>query len=365
MPKTRSTPDLWILLPTLLILGIGVVMVYSASAVLSFHDFGDSFYYVKRQLIFALLGIVALYLTMNTDYVVWKNYAKIGLIVCFALLIVVLIPGVGVIRGGARSWLGIGSLGIQPSEFMKLGIIVFLAHYLDERQSLITRFKDGLLPPLLIVGAAFAMIMLQPDLGTGTVLVGASMIMIFVAGARMAHLFGLAMVGVAGLVALVAAAPYRLQRITAFLDPWQDPLGAGYQAIQSLYAIGPGGLVGLGLGMSRQKYNYLPEPQTDFIFSIIAEELGFIGGATVLLLFTLLIWRGMRTAITAPDSFASLLAAGIVGMIAVQVIINIGVVIGMFPVTGITLPLVSYGGSSLTLMLTAIGVLLNISRYAR
>ncbi|MNC29901.1 Lipid II flippase FtsW [compost metagenome] len=169
----------------------------------------------------------------------------------------------------------------------------------------------------------------------------------------------------AGFVGLIIAAPYRLKRITAFLDPWSDPLGAGYQAIQSLYAIGPGGLVGLGLGASRQKYSYLPEPQTDFIFSIISEELGFIGAGLVLVLFTILVWRGMRTAITAPDTFGSLLAAGITGMIAVQVIINIGVVIGMMPVTGITLPLISYGGSSLTLMLVSMGILLNISRYSR
>jgi cell division protein FtsW len=222
-----------------------------------------------------------------------------------------------------------------------------------------------MLPPLGLMGLAFGLIMLQPDLGTGTVLVGASLLIIYAAGARLLHLSYLAMAGAAGLVGLIIAAPYRLKRITAFLDPWQDPLGAGYQAIQSLYAIGPGGLVGLGLGMSRQKYSYLPEPQTDFIFSIIAEELGFIGGSLVLVLFMLLVWRGMRTAITAPDTFGSLLATGIIGMIAVQVIINIGVVIGMFPVTGITLPLISAGGSSLTLILASIGVLLNISRYSR
>ncbi len=365
MSKVRSSPDPWILLSTLSILTIGVVMVYSASAVIAFHDFGDYGYYVKRQLVFAVLGVIAMYFTMNTDYWVWKKFAKPGLLICFVLLVIVLIPGIGVVRGGARSWLGIGSLGIQPSEFMKLGMIVFLAKLLSEEQSRITRFTKGLLPPLLIMGAAFGMIMLQPDLGTGAVLVGASLIIIYTAGARISHLLMLAMVGVLGLVGLIVAAPYRLLRITAFLDPWQDPLGAGYQIIQSLYAIGPGGLVGLGLGMSRQKYSYLPEPQTDFIFSIISEELGFIGGAAVLLLFLLLVWRGMRAAITAPDTFGSLLAVGIVGMIAVQVIINIGVVIGMFPVTGITLPLISAGGSSLTLMLTAIGVLLNISRYSR
>ncbi|MEB3100630.1 stage V sporulation protein E [Ferviditalea candida] len=365
MGKARTNPDTMIILSTLLILGIGVVMVFSASAVLAFHDFGDSYYYLKRQLFFAALGLVAMYLTMNVDYWLWKRFAKIGLISGFALLVIVLIPGVGVVRGGARSWLGVASFGIQPSEFMKLALIVFLAKVLSEDQKNIVHFIKGLLPALLLVGAAFGLIMLQPDLGTGAVLVGSALLMIYTAGARISHLSYLALLGAAGFVGLIAMAPYRLQRITAFLDPWKDPLGAGYQAIQSLYAIGPGGLIGLGLGMSRQKYNYLPEPQTDFIFSIIAEELGFIGGTVVLLLFLLLIWRGMRTAITAPDTFGSLLALGIVGLIAVQVIINIGVVIGMFPVTGITLPLISAGGSSLTLVLTAIGILLNISRYAR
>ncbi|GIQ67958.1 stage V sporulation protein E [Xylanibacillus composti] len=365
MGKGRTAPDFLMILSTLALLAIGIVMVYSASAVTAFHDYGDSFYYLKRQLIFALLGLVAMYFTMNTDYWVWKKFSKAGLIACFALLVIVLVPGVGVVRGGARSWLGIGSLGIQPSEFMKLAMILFLAKLLSEQQGKITQFTQGLLPPLALVGAAFGLIMLQPDLGTGAVLVGASMLVIFVAGARLSHIAWLGAVGLAGMVALIAAAPYRLKRITAFLDPWQDPLGAGYQAIQSLYAIGPGQLVGLGLGMSRQKYNYLPEPQTDFIFSIIAEELGFLGGATVLLLFTLLIWRGYRTALTAPDTFGSFLAAGITSIVAVQVVINIGVVIGMMPVTGITLPLISAGGSSLTLMLTALGLLLNISRYAR
>ncbi|GAA4857823.1 stage V sporulation protein E [Paenibacillus vulneris] len=365
MAKARSAPDVTMLVCTMMLLAIGVVMVYSASAVLAFHEFGDWYYYLKRQLLFAVLGIAAMIFTMNVDYLVWKKYAKIGLIICFALLVIVLIPGIGVIRGGARSWLGIGSFGIQPSEFMKMGMILFLSKMLSEQQSKITLFTKGLMPPLGLVGLAFGLIMLQPDLGTGAVLVGASLLIIYAAGARLLHLSYLGMVGVAGFVGLVIAAPYRLKRITAFLDPWQDPLGAGYQAIQSLYAIGPGGLVGLGLGMSRQKYSYLPEPQTDFIFSIIAEELGFIGGSFVLILFMLLVWRGMRTAITAPDTFGSLLATGIVGMIAVQVVINIGVVIGMFPVTGITLPLISAGGSSLTLMLTSIGILLNISRYAR
>jgi cell division protein FtsW len=365
MPKTRSVPDLWMIAATLGILAIGVVMVYSASAVAAFHDYGDPYYYLKRQLVFAVLGVGAMFVTMNVDYRSWRKWAAPGLLLCFGLLLIVLVPGVGVERGGARSWLGIGSFGIQPSEFMKLAMILFLARLLAERQNLMTSFSRGLLPPLAIMGTAFGLIMLQPDLGTGAVMIGASLLVIYVAGARVSHLAGLGLLGLAGLGALIAAAPYRLLRITAYLDPWKDPLGAGYQSIQSLYAIGPGGLVGLGLGMSRQKYNYLPEPQTDFIFSILAEELGFIGGSLLLLLFLVLIWRGMRTAITLTDPFASLLATGIVGIIAVQVLINIGVVIGLLPVTGITLPLVSYGGSSLTLLLTALGILLNLSRYSR
>lgn len=365
MGKTRSAPDYILLICTLSLLAIGVVMVYSASAVLSYHDFGDWYYYLKRQLLFAVLGILAMTAVMNVEYTVWKKFAKIALIIGFTLLVLVLIPGVGVIRGGARSWLGISSFGIQPSEFMKMCMILFLSKMLSEDQGKITHFSKGLLPPLGVMGLAFGLIMLQPDLGTGAVLCGASLLIIYAAGARTAHLVGLGMIGVVGFIGMVAAAPYRLKRITGFLDPWSDPLGTGYQIIQSLYAIGPGGLVGMGLGGSRQKYSYLPEPQTDFIFAIISEELGFIGGGLVLVLFALLIWRGMRTAIMAPDTFGSLLATGITGMIAVQVIINIGVVIGMFPVTGITLPLISYGGSSLTLMLVSIGLLLNISRYSR
>lgn len=365
MVKSRNAPDIWMIVATLGILAIGVVMVYSASAVAAFHDYGDKFYYVKRQLLFAAIGVCAMFATMNVDYARLRKWAFAGLIVCFALLLVVLIPGIGVVRGGARSWLGIGSFGIQPSEFMKLAMILFLARLLSERQNRLDSFTRGLLPPLAILGTAFGLIMLQPDLGTGAVMIGASLLVIYVAGAKVRHLGGLALLGVAGLAGLIAAAPYRLLRITAFLDPWKDPLGAGYQSIQSLYAIGPGGLVGLGLGMSRQKYNYLPEPQTDFIFSILAEELGFIGGTLLLLLFLLLIWRGLRTAITISDPFGSFLAAGIVGIIATQVLMNVGVVIGLLPVTGITLPLVSYGGSSLTLLLTALGILLNLSRYSR
>lgn len=269
------------------------------------------------------------------------------------------------VRNGSRSWIGVGAFSIQPSEFMKLAMIAFLAKYLSENQKNITSFKRGLLPALTLLFIAFGMIMLQPDLGTGTVMVGTCIAMIFVAGARVSHFIGLGVLGLAGFAALVLSAPYRMKRITSFLNPWEDPLGSGFQIIQSLYAIGPGGLFGLGLGQSRQKFFYLPEPQTDFIFAILAEELGFIGGSLVLLLFSLLLWRGVRIALGAPDLYGSFLAIGIICMVAIQVMINIGVVTGLMPVTGITLPFLSYGGSSLTLMLMAIGVLLNISKHAR
>jgi cell division protein FtsW len=365
VPTKKTTPDLILLIITITLLAVGLIMVYSASAVWAEHKFQDAFFFAKRQMLFAVVGIIAMFFLMNINYWTWRTWAKTILIVCFVLLILVLIPGVGNVRNGSRSWIGVGAFSIQPSEFMKLAMIAFLAKYLAERQKLITLFRKGLVPSLALVFTAFAMIMLQPDLGTGTVMIGTCIVMIFVAGARISHFVGLGLLGVAGFIGLIASAPYRIKRITSFLDPWQDPLGSGFQIIQSLYAIGPGGLFGLGLGESRQKFFYLPEPQTDFIFAILSEELGFIGGSFIILLFALLLWRGIRIALGAPDLYGSFLAVGIIAMIAIQVMINVGVVTGLMPVTGITLPFLSYGGSSLTLMLMAVGVLLNISRYAR
>ncbi|CEE01307.1 stage V sporulation protein E [Caldifermentibacillus hisashii] len=365
MPVKKTTPDFILVIVILALLSLGLIMVYSASAVWADYRFDDSFYFAKRQLLFAIIGLIAMFFIMNIDYWTWRSWSKVILITCFVLLIAVLIPGIGNVRNGSRSWIGVGAFSIQPSEFMKLAMIIYLAKFLSENQKNITSFKKGLVPSLGLVFTAFALIMLQPDLGTGTVMVGTCLIMIFVSGARIAHFIGLGLIGLAGFVGLIAAAPYRIKRITAFLDPWEDPLGSGFQTIQSLYAIGPGGLFGLGLGQSRQKFFYLPEPQTDFIFAILAEELGFIGGAFVLLLFALLLWRGIRTALNAPDLYGSFLAVGIISMVAFQVMINIGVVINLIPVTGITLPFFSYGGSSLTLMLMAMGILLNISRYSR
>lgn len=341
------------------------MMVYSSSYVWAEYKYADSLYFLKRQLLFASVGVAGMIFFMYIPYSNWAKYAKVILLICFALLLLVLIPGVGLTRGGAQSWIGVGAFSIQPSEFMKLGLIIFLSVFLSTNQKYITSFKKGFFPALILVFTAFGLIMLQPDLGTGMVLVLTCMIMIFVSGARISHFVGLGILGLVGFALLIISAPYRISRITAFLNPWQDPLGDGFQIIQSLYAIGPGGLMGVGFGDSLQKYFYLPEPQTDFIFAILGEELGFIGGTILLLLFVLLFWRGIRVAIEAPDSFGRFLALGIVSMLTVQVMINISVVIGLIPVTGITLPFLSYGGSSLTLTLCSVGILLNISRSAK
>ncbi|QHS22167.1 stage V sporulation protein E [Virgibacillus sp. MSP4-1] len=363
--RRKKMPDLTLLIVVFALLFIGVVMVYSSSAIWSSYKFEDPFFYAKRQLLFAVIGLIAMYFMMNIPYQKWREYSNLILIICFVLLIAVLIPGIGLERNGAKSWIGIGAFSIQPSEFMKIGLIIFMAKILSDNQKYITTFKQGFLPAMLLVFVPFGLIMLQPDLGTGMVLVGTCFVMIFIAGGKISHFMGLGMIGVIGFIGLVLSAPYRISRIQAFLNPWEDPLGDGFQIIQSLYAIGPGGLMGMGLGQSLQKFFYLPEPQNDFIFAILAEELGFIGGSFVILLFFLLMWRGIRIALGAQDLFGSLLALGIIGMIIIQVFINISVVIGLIPVTGITLPFISYGGSSLTLTLLSMGILLNISRYAK
>lgn len=360
----KKKPVDFILLSTIIvIILVGTLMVYSASSIWANYKFDDPFFFFKRQLLFAFVGIIAMIIVSNTPYFIWEKYARFLLVICFLLLLLVLIPGVGMVRGGARSWIGVGVFSIQPAEFMKLGLIIFLSSYLSKNRKWIQSFKKGFLPPVTLIAIVFGTILLQPDLGTGVVLLLTGFLLVFVNGAKITHFLWMGGIGIVGFLYLILSAPYRINRITSFLNPWEDPLGNGFQIIQSLYAIGPGGLFGLGFGNSIQKYFYLPEPHNDFIFAIIAEELGFIGGVGLLLLFISLMWRGIVIAIHAPDSFSALVATGIVAMLMIQVSINISVVIGLIPVTGITLPFISYGGSSLTLLLTSIGILLNISRY--
>ena len=275
----------------------------------------------------------------------------------------VLIPGIGTIRNGSRSWFGIGSFGIQPSEFTKLGLIIFVSKYLASDDKRVKDIKHGVLPIILVLGFIFGLIMLQPDFGTGSIIVVTIIVLLFVGGVDFKFFLKIGVVGVIGVVILIAIAPYRLARILSFLDPWSDPLGSGFQIIQSLYAIGPGGLFGYGLGNSRQKHFFLPEPQTDFIFSIISEELGFFGCLLVVIMFFIICYQGFKISRKSNDKFAKFLSFGIIFQISFQACMNLMVVTGVIPVTGVTLPFLSYGGSSLLITLVSIGIVLNISRF--
>lgn len=364
MRKSARAPDFLLFLTVLMLLSMGLVMILSASEYTTLVSYNDSFYFFKRQLLWALIGLSLMFLVMNWDYWNWRRYALPLLALAFVLLILVLVPGVGREAYGSSRWLGFGPLTFQPSEFVKLCLMVFTAYGLSRKGELVQSFTHGLLPFLIMLGAAAGLILLQPDLGTAVTLAGTILIMFFAAGARISALAGLAGAGVAAVGLAIAVAPYRLDRFMAFLDPWQDPQGSGFHIIQSLYALGSGGLFGTGLGQGKQKFLYLPAQHTDFIFAVIGEELGFVGAALVIGLFTVFVWRGLKVAVTAPDAFGSLLATGLTVGIALQAIINIGVVTGTLPVTGITLPFISFGGTSLVFTLIGVGILLNISKYS-
>ncbi|WP_227767103.1 stage V sporulation protein E [Zhaonella formicivorans] len=362
MRAKKGAPDFAIILSVMLLISIGIIMVFSASAVTSDQVLGDPYFYLKRQIVWAALGTVAMFTAMKVDYLRLKKIVNPIFVSCVILLVLVLL--VGDARKGSSRWLGVGSLSFQPSETIKLGMVMFLSRLLSTKQEKIKSFSQGVLPVLVLLGIVCGLILAQPDLGTAVAIAGTTYFLLMAAGAKFSHLSLLAVVGMVLVALAIYLAPYRMERFTAFLNPWADPTDSGFQTIQSLLALGSGGLFGVGLGASRQKLFYLPEKHTDFIFAIIGEELGFIGGALILLLFLLFVWRGFKVAITSPDSFSSLLAAGITTMIALQAIINIGVVTGSLPVTGITLPFISYGGSSLIFTMAAVGLLLNISRYS-
>lgn len=340
----------------------GLIMIYSASSIWAEYKFSDSFHYLKYQLLFFIVGLVLMFIVSKIDYRLYYKKANTILICCFILLILVLIPGIGSVRNGSRSWFGIASFGIQPSEAAKLGLIIFTSKYLSKSNKFLKSYKEGVFPILGITFLFFGLIMLEPDLGTGVILVVAITALLFISGVNMKFFYGLGLLGVIGLVALIVIAPYRMDRITAFINPWKDASGTGFQIIQSLYAIGPGGLLGTGFLNSIQKHFYLPEPQTDFIFSIIAEEFGVVGAFIVVGLFSLILYRGIKIALNSKDLFAKYLSLGIIFQLIFQALMNLMVVIGLIPVTGVTLPFLSYGGSSLLVSMVSIGILLNISR---
>lgn len=361
MNTRRGAPDFVIMAVSLILMTIGLIMVFSSSAVSAYLDFGDSFFFLKRQLLSAGVAIVAMIFAMNFDYKYLKRFANLGLIVALVLLMLVLI--MGIVSHGASRTLNLGFRTFQPSEIVKLAVVVFMAKSLSENRSKMEYFWAGLMPNLAVLGVVCILILLQPDLGTAVALAGTVYLMLVAAGGRASHLLLLAAAGISLVMLAILMSDYRAERFTAFLNPWNDPGDTGYQTIQSLLALGSGGLAGMGLGQSRQKFFYLPERHTDFIYAILGEELGFIGAALVLLLFFVLLWRGFKVALSIQDGFGSMLAVGIVSMIMVQMLINVGVVSGSLPVTGITLPFISFGGSSLIFTMAAVGILLNISRH--
>ncbi len=355
----------WTLLISVIIISIfGVLMIYSASYIWAEYKYGDALKYVKNQGLFFIVGIILMIIISKIDYKIYLKKSNLILLTCLILLVLVLIPGIGTVRNGSRSWFGIGSFGIQPSEFTKLGLIIFVSKYLACNEKATKNFK-GILPVLGLLVLVFGLIMLQPDFGTGTIIVMSIVGLLFVGGVNFKYFVRLGIVGVIGIVGLILAAPYRLSRILSFLNPWSDPLGSGFQIIQSLYAIGPGGLFGFGIGNSRQKHFFLPEPQTDFIFSIISEELGFLGCVIVVGLFITICYTGFKISKNCNDRFGKYLSFGIIFQIAFQACLNLMVVVGLIPVTGVTLPFLSYGGSSLLITLCSIGIVLNVSRFQR
>ena len=360
----RRSGDTVLFATVLALLALGLVMVYSSSSVFALERMEDSAYFLKRQLMWMAIGLIAMMLAQNVHYSVARRLAGPLMILAVLALIAVLVPGIGRVVNGARRWIYLGPISLQPVELAKLAIIAYTAHFVTRRGLGVRDFWRGVMPPLAMSAVLAALVLKQPDMGSAMVLVLAAMTIIFLGGARLSHvsLVSLAVIPVA--IGVIIAAPYRFQRLMAFVDPWKDPQGAGFHVIQSLLAFGSGGVVGVGLGASAQKFFYLPERHTDFIFAILGEELGLVGTVGLICLFAVFAFRGLSIARRAPDRFGGLLAGGITATIIGQALLNMGVATGVFPVTGLTLPFVSFGGSSLIITMIQVGVLSNISQYA-
>ncbi len=364
--KDKHEMDYYLLLALAVLIVYGLVVLSSASFVLGYQKFGDSFYYVKHQLTFGLLpGILALLIAQKIPYIFFKKISFWLFLFSIFLLVLVFVPGIGLELGGAQSWIVVGGVSFQPAELLKLSFILYLASWLENRGQGIKNFKYGFLPFIVLLGIVSLLIVKQPDIGTLSIIIASAIGMYYIAGAPLYHLFALGGIGSFLFYILIKLEPYRLSRITAFLNPEKDSLGIGYQARQAILAVGSGGLLGLGLGQSRQKFAYLPEVAADSIFAVMAEELGFVVTFLFLVLFFYIIYRILKNAYFAPDYFARLTAVGIAVWFAWQAFINIGAMIGLVPLTGIPLPFVSYGGTALFVNLAAMGIILNISKYTK
>jgi cell division protein FtsW len=371
--KTRGVPDFVLLILTALLVGFGITMVLSSSSIYAYTGIftshgcricnGDELYFVKRQIIWAAIGFVGMLVAMNIPFSFYKRNVPLIMIVCFFALVMVLFTGIGKEANGARSWFKIGSANLQPAEFAKLGLILYLAAIIDKKGEKFREFKTGLIPPLVVTGIFFLLIAIQPDLGSAAILLGTAAVIMICGGARITHLFLLTFpVFTMFFLSYITLNPHALPRLTSYTNPWSDPKNTGFHLIQSFFALAHGGISGVGFGQSVQKYLYLPEAHTDFIFSIIAEELGFIGTTVFLLVYLLFLLRGLQICLRSKDTFASLAGVGVITMIGLQALINIGGVTGTIPLTGVPLPFISYGGSSLLICLVSTGILLSVSR---
>lgn len=360
-----APPDLLLFGSVLILVVIGMVMIYSASSAQAYSDYHDPAFYFKRQLMWLVVGGVVAYGAYRMDYHILRKAAPYLLIASLIALVAVLVPHVGIVVNGARRWVGTSFITLQPSEFAKLGSMIYLAAMLTQRGERIQQFTKGLFPLLVPVLILAFLVSREPDQGTASLLVLTAFAMFFAAGARIPHLLGVLAIILPPVALMVLKTPYQRARIFAFLDPWKDAQNTGFHIVQSLLALGSGGLSGVGLGASRAKFFYLPEQYTDFIFSVLGEELGLIGAIAVVVLFLTLAYRAVRIAITAPDRFGFFLVIGCTATIVIQAFVNIGVVTSSWPVTGVPLPFISFGGSSLIVSLICFALIANVGRFRR
>jgi len=361
MFKKLEEYDLVIMLMAIALTCFGVVMVYSASSIMAAKRFHDGFFFLKRQGLFALIGLAIMLVTMQINYQFWRKLAAPILLGCLVLLILVLIPGIGGSAGGASRWIRLPGFNLQPSEIAKIALIIYMAYSLDRKQDKIKQLGAGFVSYMLILLVMLGLLLKQPDMGSALTLAAVAMIMLFAAGTRLVYIISIVLMSMPFVYFLIMNVAYRKRRILAFLDPWQDPQNSGFQIIQSWLALGTGGLFGVGLGEGKQKLFYLPEAHTDFILAVVGEELGFLGVIVIVGMFFLLVQRAMRIAVAAPDTFGRFLALGIAVLFGIEASVNMCVVTGMVPTKGLALPFISYGGSSLLISLFAVGILLNIS----
>ncbi len=354
--------DRTLLVTVFLLLLVGLLMVYSSSSAISSEHQSSGYHFLKMQALWCCLGLIGM---TAASFFKYRNYQRLAwplLVVAGGLLMLIYIPGLGIERGGGTRWVRIGRFTFQPVEFAKIAIIIYIARFLNRNSDYIGDFKRGILPGLVVLAVLFALISGQPDFGSMALIGLVVFVMLFAGGAKIYQMALMMLAASLMAVVEILREPYRLTRLMTFLHPWRDPEGAGYQIVQSFYALGSGGILGRGLGGGMQKLHYLPVPHSDFIFAVIGEELGFVGSLFIISLYMVIIWRGIRISLSTEDRFGSLLAMGITSLLGIQAMINIGVVIGALPTKGLTLPLVSFGGSSMLVSLAAVGILLNISK---